>query len=69
MTAATTIFALLPLGVGLSSGTLISQSLAVVVIGGLTTSTVITLIIAPVIFEILANIGAKKLTVVPNNPE
>ncbi len=69
MTAATTIFALLALGVGLSSGTLISQSLAVVVIGGLTTSTVITLIIAPVIFEILANIGAKKLTVVPNNPE
>ncbi len=69
MTAVSTIFALLPLGLGLSSGTLISQSLAVTVIGGLTTSTVLTLIIAPVIFEILANIGAKKLTVVPNNPE
>ncbi len=60
MTAATTIFALLPLGLGLSDGGLISQSLAVVVIGGLTTSTALTLIIAPVIFEILANIGTKK---------
>ena len=62
MTAATTIFALLPLGLGLSDGGLISQSLAVVVIGGLTTSTALTLIIAPVIFEILANIGVKKST-------
>ncbi|HEB12800.1 MAG TPA: efflux RND transporter permease subunit [Actinobacteria bacterium] len=60
MTAATTIFALLPLGLGLSDGGLISQSLAVTVIGGLTTSTALTLIIAPVIFEILSNIGAKK---------
>jgi len=60
MTAVTTIFALLPLGLGLSNGGLISQSLAVAVIGGLTTSTVLTLIITPVVFESLANIGLSK---------
>ncbi len=60
MTAVSTIFALLPLGLGMSEGGLISQSLAVTVIGGLTTSTVITLIITPVVFEILANIGQGK---------
>ncbi len=60
MTAVTTIFALLPLGLGLSNGGLISQSLAVAVIGGLTTSTVLTLIITPVVFESLASIGSSK---------
>lgn len=60
MTAVSTIFALLPLGLGLSHGGLISQSLAITVIGGMTTSTVLTLIITPIVFEILAGIGAKK---------
>lgn len=60
MTAVSTIFALLPLGLGLSHGGLISQSLAVTVIGGMTTSTILTLIITPVVFEILAGIGSKK---------
>ena len=65
MTAVSTIFALLPLGLGLSEGGLISQSLAVTVIGGLTTSTALTLIITPVVFEILANIGGGKPAAAP----
>ena len=55
MTAGATIIALLPLGLGLSKGTLISKGLAVVVIGGLTTSTLLTLIIVPIIYEMIDN--------------
>lgn len=53
MTAGATIIALLPLGLGLSKGTIISKGLAVVVIGGLTTSTLLTLVIVPIMYEFL----------------
>jgi len=53
MTAFATIFALLPLALGLSEGALISQSLAIVVIGGLTTSTLLTLVVVPVVYSLL----------------
>ncbi|CAG7605067.1 Swarming motility protein SwrC [Paenibacillus solanacearum] len=55
MTAGATIIALLPLALGLSKGTLISKGLAVVVIGGLTTSTLLTLIIVPIVYEMIEN--------------
>ncbi|MEK3915173.1 efflux RND transporter permease subunit [Paenibacillus sp. FSL H7-0331] len=54
MTAGATILALMPLGVGLSKGTIISKGLAVVVIGGLTTSTLLTLLIVPIVYAMLA---------------
>lgn len=53
MTAIATIFALAPLAAGFAEGALISQGLAVVVIGGLITSTVLTLVIVPVMYELL----------------
>ncbi|GAE47710.1 RND multidrug efflux transporter [Mesobacillus boroniphilus JCM 21738] len=52
MTAFATIAALLPLAFTTSSGTLISKGLAVTVIGGLTSSTLLTLILIPVIYEV-----------------
>ncbi|MDZ4169718.1 MAG: efflux RND transporter permease subunit [Coriobacteriia bacterium] len=58
MTAATTIMALVPLASGFAEGALISQSLAVIVIGGLTTSTLMTLLVVPVAFDLLE--GAKE---------
>jgi multidrug efflux pump subunit AcrB len=51
MTAGATIFALLPLALGMSEGTLISKGLAVVVIGGLVTSTLLTLVVVPIVYE------------------
>jgi len=51
MTAVATICALMPLAVGASEGVLISQGLAVVVIGGLVTSTILTLCIVPLMYE------------------
>jgi hydrophobic/amphiphilic exporter-1 (mainly G- bacteria), HAE1 family len=60
MTAVATVVALLPVAVGLSTsggGGLISQSLAVVVVGGLITSTVFTLIVVPVVYSLIARRG------------
>jgi HAE1 family hydrophobic/amphiphilic exporter-1 len=54
MTALATIFALTPLAVGLTgSGGFISQPLAIVVIGGLFSSTVLTLVIVPVLYWLI----------------
>ncbi|RAP77616.1 efflux RND transporter permease subunit [Paenibacillus montanisoli] len=52
MTACATILALVPLALSESSTSLISGGLAITVIGGLTTSTILTLIVVPVIYEI-----------------
>jgi HAE1 family hydrophobic/amphiphilic exporter-1 len=59
MTALATIFALLPLGIGLTgNGGFISQPLAIVVIGGLVSSTLLTLIVLPVLYYLVE--GAKE---------
>lgn len=51
MTAIVTVGALLPLAFGFESGGLISKGLGITVIGGLISSTLLTLIIVPVVYE------------------
>jgi len=53
MTAIATILALIPLGLGLSQGEIIASELATVVIGGLFTSTFLTLIVVPVVYSLV----------------
>lgn len=53
MTAIATVMALMPLAAGFSEGAVISQGLGIVVIGGLVVSTILTLIIVPVMYSIL----------------
>ena len=53
MTAIATIGALVPLLFGQDSSILISKGLAATVIGGLISSTLLTLVVVPVIYEIL----------------
>ncbi|MET8118608.1 efflux RND transporter permease subunit [Micromonospora sp. NPDC005189] len=54
MTAVATIFALLPMALGLTGeGGFISQPLAVVVIGGLLSSTLLTLILVPTLYTMV----------------
>ncbi|MEV4411030.1 efflux RND transporter permease subunit [Catellatospora sp. NPDC049609] len=54
MTAVATIFALLPMSLGLTeSSAFISQPLAVVVIGGLVSSTLLTLVLVPVLYSLV----------------
>ena len=52
MTALTTMFAMVPLAFGMGGGTLIAGELAVVVIGGLFSSTLLTLLVIPVIYSL-----------------
>jgi len=54
MTAIAAILALIPLGLGLTEGAIIAAELATVVIGGLISSTLLTLLIVPVIYSLLA---------------
>ena len=54
MTAAATIFALMPMALGLTGGgAFISGPLAIVVIGGLVSSTVLTLLLVPVLYSLV----------------
>ncbi|GGF87126.1 swarming motility protein SwrC [Paenibacillus albidus] len=62
MTALATIGALLPLVTGLeSSAGIISKGLGVTVIGGLVSSTLLTLVIVPVVYEFLMKFRSKKV--------
>jgi HAE1 family hydrophobic/amphiphilic exporter-1 len=53
MTAIATMLALMPLALGLSEGEIIASELATVVIGGLFTSTFLTLIVIPVVYSLV----------------
>ena len=61
MTAIATIGALIPLLFGQDNSVLISKGLAATVIGGLLSSTLLTLIVVPVIYEVLFTLK-KRLT-------
>ncbi len=57
MTALTTILGLVPMALGIGEGAELTQSMGVVVIGGLSLSTVLTLIIVPVMYTIFDDIS------------
>ncbi|MBB5832709.1 efflux RND transporter permease subunit [Brachybacterium aquaticum] len=61
MTAAATIFALIPMALGITgNGGFIAQPLAVVVIGGLISSTLLTLVIVPVLYRMTEGPGERR---------
>ena len=61
MTATATICALIPLGLALTGGgAFISQPLAVVVIGGLVSSTLLTLVLVPALYVLTQRRGERK---------
>jgi multidrug efflux pump subunit AcrB len=74
MTAGATVFSQLPMALGLSGGgTIISKGMSVVVIGGLVSSTILTLVVVPVIYLLIekakvrvANLSKKKSGVKTN---
>ncbi|SEJ74144.1 hydrophobic/amphiphilic exporter-1, HAE1 family [Bhargavaea ginsengi] len=61
MTALATIFALIPLAIGSEGGGLISKGLGITVIGGLVSSTLLTLLIVPIVYEVLAKFRKKPM--------
>jgi HAE1 family hydrophobic/amphiphilic exporter-1 len=60
MTALTTLFAMVPLAFGVGGGTIIAAELAVVVIGGLFSSTVLTVIVIPVIYSVVEGVRQRR---------
>jgi len=60
MTAATTIFALIPLALGLYEGGEAQAPMARAVIGGLLSSTLITLVIVPVVYSYIEGMGKER---------
>lgn len=67
MTAIATIGALIPLAFGTGGGGLISKGLAITVIGGLTSSTLLTLIVVPIVYEILSKMFKKNRKEIEEN--
>ncbi len=60
MTTLTTILGMLPMALSNSQGSEMWKSMAITVIGGLTVSTVLTLVIVPTIYAIFAGNGVKR---------
>ena len=50
MTTLSTILGMLPIALGIGEGAELRQSMGVVLIGGLTTSTLLTLVVVPLIY-------------------
>ena len=53
MTSLTVIFGVAPIALGLSEGAELRQPMAIAVIGGLTTSTFLTLLVIPVVYSLV----------------
>jgi HAE1 family hydrophobic/amphiphilic exporter-1 len=60
MTALTTMLGLLPLAIGLGEGTELQAPMAIAVIGGLFSASVLTLVVIPVIYSLLTSRQEKK---------
>ena len=61
LTTATTVLGLLPMALGLGDGAEIRTPMAVAVIGGLVTSTILTLVVIPVIYRLFDRLQARLL--------
>ena len=66
MTAGTTILTLLPLAFSNNGNTLVSQTLGIVVIGGMISSTLICLVVIPIIYEWLSGKATKTKNIKEN---
>jgi len=67
MTAIATIGALIPLAIGSGGSGLISKGLGITVIGGLASSTLLTLIIVPIVYEVLSKLFKKNRKEIEEN--
>jgi HAE1 family hydrophobic/amphiphilic exporter-1 len=65
MTALTTMIAMVPLALGLGEGVMMATELAIVVIGGLLSSTLLTLLVIPVVYA-MANRVPRTISVKSN---
>jgi HAE1 family hydrophobic/amphiphilic exporter-1 len=60
MTTLTTVFGMLPLALGFGAGAEIRYPIARAVVGGLSVSTVLTLVLVPVLYTIFENFADRR---------
>jgi HAE1 family hydrophobic/amphiphilic exporter-1 len=60
MTSATTVLAMLPMAIGLGSGEQLQRPLAITIIGGLTLTTLLTLLVTPALYQVAHRIRRPK---------
>ncbi len=60
MTSLTTILGMLPLALGVGEGSELWQPMGIAIIGGLTFSTILTLIVIPAVYSVFGGLGIKK---------
>jgi HAE1 family hydrophobic/amphiphilic exporter-1 len=65
MTAITTMVGLVPLALGYGQGILLASELAIVVLGGLVSSTLLTLIVVPVLYSLTDRFRRRAKVTVP----
>jgi len=68
MTTTTTVFGMLPLALGIGEGSELMQPLAITVVGGLTFSTLLTLIVVPCAYLIVHGLAAALKRLVIGGP-
>ena len=64
MTSFTTIFGILPIALGIGEGAETLAPLGIAVIGGLTTSTFLTLLVIPCVYTVFDDISRRKFRTV-----
>ncbi|MDX8401092.1 MAG: efflux RND transporter permease subunit, partial [Mariprofundaceae bacterium] len=67
MTSLTIVFALFPTALGLGSGSVMSVPMAVAVIGGMISSTLLTLVVVPAAYSLLEHALARRQTATANS--
>lgn len=61
MTTISTIIGMVPVAIGFGAGGEVRQPMAIAVIGGFTTSTLLTLVVVPVVYTLIDDLGARAL--------
>ncbi len=69
MTASATLLGLLPLALGIGKGSEVQAPMATAVIGGLTTSTLLTLFVVPVAYTLLDDLSGRRRRIDRMTPE
>ena len=62
MTATTTILALIPMSLGFGKGAELRSAMGITVIGGLLTSTILTLVIIPIVYDLIEGCKSKIIS-------
>ena len=66
MTSITTIFGLLPVAIGYGVGSEFQRSLAATIMGGMVSSTLLTLFVIPTVYEAFARLERRRKVQAPN---